>query len=85
MKHTIKLILHLLITMVMRLAFRVFYIFPIKKNRVMFQAFREKQYSCNPKPSLAPKSLAAAQAIPFCDRACGFLFHTFFESQGECL
>lgn len=49
MKHTVKLILHLLITLVMRLAFRVFYIFPIKKNRVMFQAFREKQYSCNPK------------------------------------
>lgn len=49
MKHTVKLILHLLITLVMRLAFRVFYIFPIKRNRVMFQAFREKQYSCNPK------------------------------------
>lgn len=49
MIHTLKLIKLLMTTMVMRVIFRVFYIFPIKKNRVMFQAFREKQYSCNPK------------------------------------
>lgn len=49
MIHTLKLLRLLATTMIMRVVFRVFYIFPIKKNRVMFQAFREKQYSCNPK------------------------------------
>ena len=45
----LKLIKNLITTHVMRLLFRVFYVFPIKKNRVLFQSFREKQYSCNPK------------------------------------
>lgn len=31
---------------------RVFYIFPIKKNRVMFMSFEAGKYACNPLPAL---------------------------------
>ena len=49
MIETLKLIKNILTTLTMRVLFRIFYIFPIRKNRVLFQSFREKQYSCNPK------------------------------------
>lgn len=34
---------------VLQLFTRIFHIFPIKKNRVVFHSFKGKQYSCNPK------------------------------------
>ena len=49
MLETLKLIKNISTTLIMRVLFRVFYIFPIRKNRILFQSFREKQYSCNPK------------------------------------
>lgn len=39
----------LLFSIFTRIVSRVLYIFPIKRNRVLFQSFRGKQYSCNPK------------------------------------
>ncbi len=39
----------ILLTLFARVCLRVFYVFPIKKNRVLFECYREKQYGCNPK------------------------------------
>jgi len=49
MKEKLKLLLQVIIAHIARIVFRAFYIFPIKDNRILFQAFREKQYACNPK------------------------------------
>ncbi|MBQ3080236.1 MAG: CDP-glycerol glycerophosphotransferase family protein [Clostridia bacterium] len=49
MKKNLVLLLQIAIALLTRLFFRALYIYPIKKNRVLFQAFREKQYACNPK------------------------------------
>lgn len=34
---------------IMRTALKCFYIFPIKNNRIIFESYAGKQYSCNPK------------------------------------
>lgn len=34
---------------IIRVFLKIFYIFPIKKNRVIFESYSGKQYSCNPK------------------------------------
>lgn len=34
---------------IVRTVLKVFYIFPIKKNRILFTSFSGKQFSCNPK------------------------------------
>ncbi len=39
----------ILLTLLARALLRVFYVFPIKRNRVLFECYREKQYGCNPK------------------------------------
>lgn len=49
MLDTLKLIKNLITIHITRIVFRILYLYPIKKNRVLFQSFREKQYSCNPK------------------------------------
>ncbi len=49
MKKNLALIFQIIIALCMRAAFCVLFVFPVKKNRVLFQAFREKQYACNPK------------------------------------
>lgn len=41
--------LNILIRKVVRSAFHVFYILPIKKNRILFESYYGKAYSCNPK------------------------------------
>ena len=33
----------------LRTALRVFFVFPVKKDRIVFNSFRGKQFSCNPK------------------------------------
>ena len=32
-----------------RFAFHLFFVFPIKRNRIMFESYKGKSYSCNPK------------------------------------
>lgn len=39
----------LLIVYVVRLILKVFYVFPIKQNRIVFMAYHGKSFSCNPK------------------------------------
>ena len=39
----------LLIKKILRLVLKIYYIFPVKKNRVFFMSTMGKQYSCNPK------------------------------------
>lgn len=45
----IKLYLQYYGTLLLRNLLKIFNIFPIKKNRLMFYSFNGKQYSCNPK------------------------------------
>ena len=45
MKYTIKA----LFTYVLRAVLHVFYLFPIKKNKILFLSFSGKAYACNPK------------------------------------
>ena len=45
----IKATLQIAIREIIRFVMRIFCIFPIKNNRVIFQAYDGKQYSCNPK------------------------------------
>lgn len=39
----------LLLCQIVRVAMKTMYIFPIKKNRIMFNSYSGRQYSCNPK------------------------------------
>lgn len=34
---------------IVRLIFHIFYILPIKRNRILFESYKGKSYSCNPK------------------------------------
>ena len=45
MKHYIKIA----IIYIARVLLRIFYIFPVKKNRILFSSFEGKNYGCNPK------------------------------------
>ncbi|WP_287619906.1 CDP-glycerol glycerophosphotransferase family protein [Parabacteroides sp.] len=45
MKHYIKIAAILFL----RILLRVFYVFPVKRNRVLFSSFEGKNYGCNPK------------------------------------
>lgn len=45
----IKEIIKEIVMDIMRQLLKVFFIFPIKKNRVIFSSYIGKQYSCNPK------------------------------------
>ncbi len=48
-KHMFGECFQYLATFFVRFAAKIFWIFPIKKNRVLFCSFIGKQYSCNPK------------------------------------
>lgn len=45
MKHYFKII----VIFLSRILLRIFYIFPIKKNRILFSSFEGRNYGCNPK------------------------------------
>lgn len=45
MKETVKFI----IIKAIRIMMRLFWIFPVRSNRIVFMAFNAKQYACNPK------------------------------------
>ena len=45
----LKAYLKILMRMGVRLFARLFFLFPIKKNRILFEAFQGKSYSGNPK------------------------------------
>ena len=42
-------IVKLLIIVILRQVLKLFWIFPLNKNRIVFSSFEGKQYSCNPK------------------------------------
>ena len=42
-------IIKFLVASLLRLVLKVFYILPVKKNRIMFSAYTGRQFSCNPK------------------------------------
>ena len=44
-----KTYLYIFIKSIIRLCTRLMFIFPIKKNRIFFEAFQGRNYSCNPK------------------------------------
>ncbi len=47
--YTLKDICNIAIRKITTTVFRVFYIFPIHKNRILFESFGGRSYSCNPK------------------------------------
>ncbi len=58
------------ISIIARILLRVFYVFPIKNNRVLFVSFRGKQYSCNPRAVSEALQKAAGDKIEI-----GWAFH----------
>lgn len=47
--YTLKDICNIAIRKITTTVFRVFFIFPIHKNRIMFESFEGQSYACNPK------------------------------------
>lgn len=45
MKHYLKIVT----IFFLRILLRAFYVFPVKKNRILFSSFEGKNYGCNPK------------------------------------
>ena len=41
--------INILVRKGIRFVFHLFFIFPIKRNRIMFESYKGKSYSCNPK------------------------------------
>lgn len=41
--------LRYIVIVILRMFLKVFFLFPIKKNRIVFNSFQGKQFSCNPK------------------------------------
>lgn len=50
---------------VLRILLRIFYLFPIKKNGIVFLSFSGKQYSCNPKYIFEYLKLRAGEKLKF--------------------